>query len=692
MKDSSTALIDVAIPLPVDDPFSYHVPLDKMSIPGRGTRVLVPFKNREILGYVVGTSTENSSLKTKAVSQLFDDGFILDDAMLALTKRISEYYCCSWGEAISNALPQLVKKKSVIARRRKGPALQSTSVGAPFMAPAESGAMNRALTTALPRSDDISLLKLSSEQQSAVNKITQALDTFQNKIFLLYGVTASGKTEVYARAIEACFKQDRTAIVLVPEIALTVHVKNYFKERFCDEIIVLHSQMTPRERYDGWLKIREGKCRIVLGPRSAVFAPLKRLGLIIIDEEQEDTYKQEESPRYHAGQVARWRAEAEGAVLVLGSATPALRTMFEADEQKIEKILLKERVTTHSLPRVEVVDLRGERNPICSRVLERAIEETLRKKEGILIFLNRRGFSTQLRCSSCQEIARCRFCFVSLTFHQEVNAAVCHYCNYRWTKLTECPTCKSHGLQYLGMGSEKIESEFARRFPQARIARLDSDVARKKGKAEEILKAFSENEIDILVGTQMIAKGHDFPRITLVGVLMADLALALPDYRSSERNFQILVQVAGRAGRGEKQGRVIIQTYSPDHYSIKAAAKQDYEAFYASEIESRKRMGYPPFSHLINVIVRGPNNAHVENYILSLRMILEQKAANANIFSIIGPAPCPIPKLRGHYRWHIMLKGNDMKMMNQSLKAAVAGVRKMNSVMMATDVDPVNIL
>ncbi len=672
MKDSSTALIDVAIPLPVDDPFSYHVHLDKMSLPGRGTRVLVPFKNREILGYVVGASKESSSFKTKAVTQLFDDGLILDDAMLALTKRISEYYCCSWGEAIANALPQLVKKKTPVAEKRKKKKEEDLPADEE---PALKGVHN-----------------LSKEQQSALDKITQALDAFQNKIFLLYGVTASGKTEVYVRAIEACFKQDRTAIVLVPEIALTVHVKNYFKERFHDEIIVLHSQMPPRERYDGWLKIREGKCRIVLGPRSAVFAPLKRLGLIIIDEEQEDTYKQEESPRYHAGQVARWRAEAEDAVLILGSATPALRTMFEADEQKIEKILLKERVTTHSLPRIEVVDLRGERNPICSRVLERAIEETLRKKEGILIFLNRRGFSTQLRCSSCQEIARCRFCFVSLTFHQEVNAAVCHYCNFRWTKLTECPTCKSHGLQYLGMGSEKIESDFARRFPQARIARLDSDVARKKGKAEEILKAFAKNEIDILVGTQMIAKGHDFPRITLVGVLMADLALALPDYRSSERNFQILVQVAGRAGRGEKQGRVVIQTYSPDHYSIKAAAKQDYEAFYKAEIESRKRMGYPPFSHLINVIVRGPNNAHVENYILSLRMILEQKAANANIFSIIGPAPCPIPKLRGHYRWHIMLKGNEMKMMNQSLKAAVAGVRKMNSVMMAVDVDPVNIL
>lgn len=674
MKDGESTLVDVAIPLPVEDPFSYHVPLERMAVPPKGSRVIVPFKNREILGYVVGRPDvlKDPLMKTKAIAEWVDEEFVLDEDILDLAKRISEYYCCSWGEAISNALPQLAKKRSLVGKKRG-------SLD-------EEGELEKLDANARPAEN----LVLSKDQEDAFRKISLALESSRFKSFLLHGVTASGKTEVYVRTIETCLKQGRSAIVLVPEIALTVPVKNYFRARFGNEVVVLHSQMTPRERYDGWSGIREGKSRIVLGPRSAVFAPLKRIGLIVIDEEQEDTYKQEESPRYHAGQVARWRAEAENAVLIYGSATPSLSTRYAAEQGRIEKLVLGERVTTHSLPNIQVVDIRGEKNPLCSRVLERAIEVALTQKEGVLLFLNRRGFSTQLRCTKCQNIAMCRFCHVALTFHQEAGAAVCHYCNFRWTKLTECPGCGGRGLQYLGFGSEKVESEFARKFPKARIARLDSDVARKKGKAEEILKAFAQNEIDILVGTQMITKGHNFPRITLVGVLLADLALALPDYRSSERNFQILVQVAGRAGRGEKPGQVIIQTYSPDHYSVKAAAKQDYEAFYQSEIESRKRAGYPPFSHLINIIVRGVHGARVEKYSLALRMVLEHRSGD--YFSIIGPAPCPIPKLRGHYRWHIILKGNDMKNMNKSLREAMAEARRPGSIMTAIDVDPVNIL
>lgn len=662
-------IVDVAIPLPVGGPFSYLVPTGRMSVPKRGTRVVVPFKNRELVGYVVGEGKRDVvPAKMKPLTQHLE-GEVLDEHMLELTKRMADYYCCSWGEAISNALPQLMKRPSTAKARKKLDRSHSAASDEPQR----------------------KIHVLTKEQEGAHKIISETIRARQFQPFLLHGVTASGKTEVYACCMEDALKENRSVICLVPEIALTVQVQNYFKQRFGEDVVVVHSRMTPRERCNVWESLREGRGRIVLGPRSAVFAPLRDVGLVIIDEEQEDTYKQEESPRYHALRVARWRAELENAVLLLGSATPSIGTMYEAESGRYTKLTLPERVTPHSLPSIEIVDLRGEKNPVCSRVLDRAIQDTLAQKESILLFLNRRGFSTQLRCSSCQRGARCRFCDVTLTYHQEFGAAICHYCNFRWTQLTVCPSCGGKSLQYLGLGAEKVESEIARRYPQARVARLDSDVARKRGKTEEILNAFRKHEIDILVGTQMIAKGHDFPRVTLVGILLADLALALPDFRSSERNFQILVQAAGRAGRGDRQGRVIIQTYSPDHYSITAAARNDYHAFYEAETASRKNAGYPPFSQLINVVVRGKNAGKVEQFVLALRLTLGQKMKHGT-FSLIGPAPCPIPKLRGHYRWHVLLKGEDTLEMNRFLRESLQALRRTPQIYLAIDVDPVNIL
>ncbi len=663
----------VAIPLPVQDPFSYELANDNSVCAKVGSRVLVPFKNREIQGYIVGFEEMAQVSKVKPIKELIDEEPLLDSRFLELTRWISEYYFCSWGEAIENALPKAIKlgKREAEASREALHEMERAEERLPVQ------------------------ITLNHEQEEALSFITRHCQSGAYQEILLHGVTGSGKTEIYIRAIKEVLGMGKEVICLVPEIALTTQIKEFFLGHFPGTLEIVHSRLTDRERMMAWSRIRAGRSRVILGPRSALFAPVKRLGLVIIDEEQETSYKQAETPRYHAREVARKRAQIEGAVLLLGSATPSLETMHAVHEGKIVKLALTKRVVGRELPVVRIVDLRRElelhkKLSMFTYPLQQEIKRSLEKQEGVLLLLNRRGFATQVQCLLCGNIVQCRHCQVSLTYHQSRRILLCHYCNFQMDLPDQCPSCRAPGLKYVGWGTEKIESEIARTFPQARVARLDTDIARRKGMQEKVIQDFRARKIDILVGTQMIAKGFDFPQVTTVGVISADVGLALPDFRSSERTFQLLTQVAGRAGRGELKGHVIVQTFSPSHHSIVFAKKHDYQAFYQNEIEKRRELGLPPFNHLVNVILRGPKEQEVYQFASQLKGLLKEKESSA--CELLGPAPLPFYRLRGHFRWHIMLKGKDVPPMNRLLREVLSSLKKPSRIKTIVDVDPVSVL
>ncbi len=455
-----------------------------------------------------------------------------------------------------------------------------------------------------------SSLVLTLGQSTVLDDLTKQLESGQFQTVLLHGVTASGKTEVYLRLIARCLEIGRTALMLVPEISLTPSVQAQFLARFGSQVALLHSALSENERHDEWWRIRRGEAKVVLGTRSAIFAPLANLGVVIVDEEQDTSYKQEETPRYQGRDVAVVRARLAGALAVLGSATPSLESYWNAREGKYRLAVLPERVEGRKLADVEIIDMRQEfrethtQVPV-SRRLHQEIETQLSKRQQTMILLNRRGYSWFLLCRGCGQTQRCVNCSISLTYHRREHRLICHYCGYSTPVPARCPNCDSQHLYYVGEGTEKVEKKFAELFPGARVARLDRDVARRQGQFQRILDEFRRGKIDILVGTQLIAKGHDFPGVTLVGVVSADIGLGLPDFRSAERTFQLLTQAAGRAGRGENPGRVLVQTFFPDHYAIRMAAEQNYEAFFNKEMRFRRMMHYPPVIALANVIAQG---------------------------------------------------------------------------------------
>ncbi|MDD5085387.1 MAG: primosomal protein N' [Candidatus Omnitrophica bacterium] len=671
MSENSPGYVQVSLPIPLHDYFTYSLDLKLMAEAKCGMRVLVPFRSKEIVGYITGFSKEAGHGAIKPVAKILDKEPVLDRPLLELAKWMSRYYLCSLGEAVDNMVPSYLKREV----KPQG----------------ETEATEREEETAKPR-----LFKLTDEQQAALERIRVPLRDKRFAEFLIHGVTASGKTEIYIRAIQETLSLGRSAICLVPEIALTEQIEHFFHRHFRGNIEIIHSRLTDKERYLAWERIRKGKRNIVLGPRSALFAPLASVGLIVIDEEQEPSYKQTEVPRYHARDVARRRAELSQAVLVMGSATPSLEAMQYANEKKAERlIILTKRVTERPLPEVEIVDMRrqiesAKRHLVFSRPLIDGITQALEKKSHVLLLLNRRGFSRQVSCLTCGFILTCPACQIAMTYHMAERQAVCHYCNKRIEPPVQCPDCGSYHIKYTGVGTEKIESEVARFFPAARIARLDTDVTRQKGSHERIIKAFREGKTDILIGTQMIAKGFDFPHVTLVGVILAETTLALPDFRSGERTLQLLTQFAGRAGRGEKEGKVIIQTFSPHHHSIVCAKEHDYLAFFEREIAKREELGYPPFSHFVNIIMRARDEKKVYRTSLSLKEILESRIAKG--MEIIGPAPLPFFKLRGYYRWHIMIKGSDVMSINPVIRESLTALKKTYGVQIAVDVDPIHVL
>jgi primosomal protein N' (replication factor Y) len=542
-------------------------------------------------------------------------------------------------------------------------------------------------------------LVLTPGQSTVLDDLTKQLESGQFQTVLLHGITGSGKTEIYLRLIARCLEIGRTALMLVPEISLTPSVQAQFLARFSSQVALLHSALSENERHEEWWRIRRGEAKVVLGTRSAIFAPLSNLGVVIIDEEHDTSYKQEETPRYHGRDVAVVRARLAGALAVLGSATPSLESYWNACEGKYRLAALPERVEGRKLADVEIIDMRQEfrethtQVPV-SRRLKQEIETQLSKRQQTMILLNRRGYSWFLLCRSCGQTQRCVNCSISLTYHRREHRLICHYCGYSAPVPARCPNCDSQHLYYVGEGTEKVEKKFAELFPGARVARLDRDVARRQGQFRHILDEFRRGQIDLLVGTQLIAKGHDFPGVTLVGVVSADIGLGLPDFRSAERTFQLLTQAAGRAGRGESPGRVLVQTFYPDHYAIRMAAEQNYEAFFHKEMRFRRMMHYPPVTALANVIAHGAKldqaaqvAKHVGNFLIPLEK-------NTEGLKILGPTPAPLAKLEGRFRIQFLIKCTSRARLSTILQrlADYTDQQGIPQRSLMIDMDPANIM
>jgi primosomal protein N' (replication factor Y) len=538
--------------------------------------------------------------------------------------------------------------------------------------------------------------ELNAKQRNAYDLIAAGIGTGSFCTFLLHGVTGSGKTEVYLNAIESALNAGRGALLLVPEIALTPAVAGQFYARFGDRVAILHSAFSDSERADQWRRIRAGGASVVVGTRSGVFAPVPNLGLIVVDEEHDSSYKQEETPRYNGRDVAIVRAQAANACVVLGSATPSLESRFNASSGKYTLLELPDRIADRPLPTVEVVDMRQEfletrKHAIFSRALIEAIRGRLENNEQAMILLNRRGFSTFVACRSCGERVQCINCAVTLTYHRRDRRLLCHYCGYAEKVPSACPKCGGEHVHFVGAGSERVEDELHGEFPEARIARLDRDTVTGKRQFEDILQNFRERNFDILVGTQMIAKGHDIPNVTLVGVVSADVGIGMPDFRAAERTFQILTQVAGRAGRGHLPGTVYMQTINPDHYAIRLAAQQDYAGFFEKELQFRRFMKYPPFAAMANVLIRAPKQEDALRMATELGQHVTPAPENMRI---MGPAEAPVPRLKAEFRYQLLIKSGSRKDLNALLKKAqeFGRTQKWNATALVIDVDPLTLL
>jgi primosomal protein N' (replication factor Y) len=653
----------------MDRTFHYSIPQHLSNDVSIGKRVFVPFINRAIVGYIVGFCDVADVKNVKAISAVIDKEPVLSQEMLSLTRWVSDNYFCSWGEAIAAVIPAGIKK----GRESIGSRLKETEEA----------------SEKFPQSMPHNLME---EQSRALKSVIDSVDKGEYKTFLLHGITSSGKTEVYLQAIDHVLKNGRQAIVLVPEISLTPQTIERFSSRFGDHVAIIHSRLTPAKKFLEWKKIKEGRANIVVGARSAIFAPVKKLGLIIIDEEHETSYKQDDVPRYHARDVAQERARLNNCPLILGSATPSLESYYKAKQGEYKLVRLTKRVDQRLLPKAKIVDMRMElaarrQVAVFSKVFLDAVANTLKAGKQAMIFLNRRGFSTFVNCKKCGFVVKCKRCDTTMVYHFDTKKLICHYCDYTNNPPDICPNCRSEYIKYLGIGTEKVESEISRSFPHAKIARMDSDTTTKRGSHDRILNDFKSGKTNLLVGTQMIAKGLDFPQVTLVGVVSADSSLNIPDFRSSERTFNLLTQVGGRAGRGADGGEVIIQTYTPEHYAIIAAAKHDYDKFYNEEIVARKELLYPPFINLTKVTIRAKNDE------LAARTAGEFKEAIKRVDAdmlIAGPSPSPILRMRGYYRYNIMLKNKDRLAVCALLKKAFALYRKPHGVLIAVDVDPVS--
>jgi len=734
-------IIDRAIQRELD----YSVPETLADRIGIGSRVRVPFRDKSALATVLATLEQSDAKGIRPIEALVGEAPAISGSLLELARWMSAYYCCPLETVMRSLLPQVIRraeigwKKQLFVQpltkidpdkidnlRRRAPR-QAELLGAiaklekptPAAQLLRKTSFDNQTLRALAKRGLIELreeaverdphadeqfiattnLELNAEQALALTRITDALAAPERaKPILLHGVTGSGKTEIYLQAIRAALERGRSAIVLVPEISLTPQTVERFKSRFAElheAVAVLHSHLSQGERHDEWHKIHSGRARIVIGARSAVFAPLKDLGLIIVDEEHETTYKQEEAPRYHARDVAVVRAKIEKCGVVLGSATPSLESYHNATTGKYELLTLTQRVDDQRMPLMRIVDLRQERRkekiaPILSEKLSQAISDRLEKREQTILFLNRRGFSTSLLCSNCGEARDCPNCSVALTFHRHMARLSCHLCGHTAAVPKRCPECGKDALIYAGFGTEKVESNVSHLFPKANVRRMDADSMTRKEAYRETLRNFRTGKIDILVGTQMIAKGLHFPNVTLVGIINADLALHLPDFRAGERTFQLLTQVAGRAGRGETSGEVFVQTYTPFSPSIQFARHHDFAGYFQQELEFRERCDFPPFKHAILITVR---SAHEGRAKLSAETLVRRLREALGSEFILGDAtPAPLEKLQGQFRFHILLRGEAIMRLSRLVRETLEKLPLPEDVIAAVDVDPYQLL
>ena len=537
--------------------------------------------------------------------------------------------------------------------------------------------------------------QLTEEQHRAMSLIEQYFS--ENRNVLLHGVTGSGKTEIYLEIIEKYLQQGKDSIVLVPEISLTPQMIGRFKGRFGDNVAVLHSSLSEGEKFDEWRKIRSGLVKVAIGARSAVFAPFSNLGIIIIDEEHETTYKSDLKPKYFAREVAEKRCEVEGAHMILGSATPAIETYYKASIGEYGLVELLNRANGRPMPDIEIIDMReelkGGNKSIFSSSLTEGILEVLKKEDQLILFLNRRGYSTFVSCRDCGLVLKCPRCSISMTYHLGEDRLNCHYCGYERENPSSCPKCQSKNIKYFGIGTQRVEKEFHKKFGISNTLRMDADTTTRKNSHENILDRFRKKESKVLLGTQMISKGLDFPDVTLVGVVAADTSLNLPDFRSAEKTFQMIAQVAGRSGRGEKQGRVVVQTYSPEHYSIQYASTHDYKGFYAQEIKLRKELGYPPFYRIANIIISGIQENQVIKSAQDIGRLIEQDVRAGMAFEMLGPVTAPLSKIKNRFRWQIVLKSAEEEVLRKVLKGLIDLYNPaISDINISIDLNPQNML
>lgn len=657
-------IAEVVFNLPLERTFHYLISADLYDKLKPGMRVLAPFGGRELLGFAiyVGTESPLPLNRLKTIRRVVDAHPVIDGERWELARWMSGYYLCTLGEALAAMVPAALRQPKV--QREEAFSQKPPAAKIPV---------------------------LTAHQRQAFGVIQEALDKKAASACLLHGVTGSGKTELYLRAIENVLARGQSAICLIPEIALTPQMTDRFFERLGSQVAVWHSRLTAKQRSVQWEKLATGVCRVVVGARSAVFAPVKHLGLIVIDEEQEQAYKQDNVPRYHARTIARHRAQLTGALLLLGSATPSVESYFAASEGKDQLLVLPERVRERTLPKVEIVDMREEMfrsrraGPFSMRLMQ-ALEQAIVRKEQVILMLNRRGFARVAQCQGCGWVGRCPSCSVPLIFHADSQKLICHYCSESRELADICPACHKGYVKLRGAGTERVESELHRLFPASVIARMDRDTTRARDSHQRFYEEVKTGQIGLLVGTQMVAKGHDFPRVTLVGIISADTALNLPDFRAGEWTFDLLTQAAGRAGRGEVPGVVVIQTYCPSHYAIQAARSHDYQKFYEEELKQRRQLSLPPFAHLIKLTVSAGNRQRAVE--AADRLAGKLSRAQKDSFDLLGPSFHRIPRLRGRYRMCLLMKGKSVEPMVESLRKVLQSGRRFEGLAVAVDVDP----
>lgn len=751
MQRGDEKFAKVIIPSPLKEPLIYSIPSHLKIDLKIGMRVSVPLGRREVTGVAVDLLPATSLPQVRDILAILDERPILDHSLLRLTRWVSQYYLSSPGEVLTTILPPSLRGESQrliylrpgefpVARglerkildevQRKGGKSTLKSLARRFQGGGLYRVLNRLATMGavdvreralkVRRKKNAGLLRdiskpsqgyeefsLTAEQQGALDVIKERLRRGGFETFLLYGVTGSGKTEVYLRAMEEVRRAQRRSLILLPEISLTPQLLDRVEQRFPGKVGVLHSALTSSERWAQWWDILAGNADVVVGARSAVFAPVPDLGLIVVDEEHDPSYKQEDGLRYHARDLAVVRGKLLGCPVILGSATPAIESFENCRQGRYRLMELSQRVEQRPLPSVEIVDLRSTQmdqskiqNPkskiFFSPHLTEALHENHARGYQSLIFLNRRGFANFLQCRLCGFVLRCDHCSVAMTFHLKQQGVFCHHCGSRKTARELCPACGNPTLLGMGFGTEQVEEELRRLIPGARIARMDRDTAGKRGAHERLIRQWEKGAIDILVGTQMITKGHDVTGVTLVGAILADLSLNLPDFRAVERTFQLLSQVAGRAGRGKEPGRVIIQTFTPDHYAFPHVISHDYKSFFNAEIELRRALNYPPFSRLVHLRLEGPLAQEVEAKAKMLGEELRERCRQnpkfREMIELLGPAPAPIERLRGRYRWQMLLKGKTSRSLLEFANQAREILPRSRGIRLHIDVDPYNML